>query len=434
MMGQNCIAILLVFLAGSIASASGENWNGWRGPRGDGTSLEKNVPTQWNVEHKHNIAWQVAVAGTGHASPIVWNNKIFLVSCLKESHERVLICVDRETGATLWTRTALQSPLESKHGLNSYASGTPATDGQSIFATFLAVTGENVPAPNVGTSRMITAGQLIVVSYDFEGKERWRAKPGPFISAHGLCSSPIIYQNTVIINGDHDGDGYIVALDRTSGEVRWKVERDHHTRSYVTPLIRNLGGRTQMILSGSEHVASYDPKTGERYWKIQGPTEQFVASMVTDDNLVFLTAGYPEYHILAIRPDGHGDVTDTHIAWRTRRGAAYVPSPIVAGTYLLVISDGGIASCFDSATGNRFWMKRLGPRYSSSLVSANGLVYFLSDEGVITVIRPGPEFEVVAENKLGENCYASPAISQGCIYIRGEKNLYSIRDRQVSLQ
>jgi outer membrane protein assembly factor BamB len=206
----------------------------------------------------------------------------------------------------------------------------------------------------------------------------------------------------------------------------WKVDRENKTRSYCTPIVRHIDGRTQMILSGSKCVASYDPHDGSRHWIIDGPTEQFVASIVYNGSLLFLTAGYPELHMMAVRPDGRGNVTDTHIAWRTTRGASYVPSPIAEGDYFLVVSDGGIASCFEAESGKRLWQERLGTHFSSSLVSAGGLVYFTADDGATTVVRPGSKLDVVAENKLGEYCFASPAISHGNVFFRSEQNLYCI--------
>ncbi len=424
--------LVVILVLAAAPSAIAESWNGWRGPRGDGTSLEKRVPARWNGETGENIAWKVVVPGEGHASPIVWGDRIFLVSCLKEKKERVLLCLNRADGSEVWRRTVLESLLETKHHLNSYASSTPVTDGELIVVTFLETDGRTVPAPNVSTPRPVTVGRVVVAAYDLEGNRKWEAKPGEFISAHGFCSSPVLHEDLAIVNGDHDGDAWIVALDREDGRVRWRIDRENKTRSYVTPIIREIDGRTQMILSGSKSVASYDPGTGNRHWVIDGPTEQFVASMVYDGKLLFLTAGYPEHHILAIRPDGSGNVTDTHIAWRTNRGAAYVPSPIVVGKHFLVVSDGGIASCFDAPTGTRHWMKRLGSRYSASLVSAGGLVYFLADDGVMTVVRPGETFDRVAENELGEDCAASPAISGGRIYIRGTRHLYCIGEARRS--
>ena len=272
----------------------------------------------------------------------------------------------------------------------------------------------------------MTPGDLVVAAYDFEGNQRWLARPGRFSSVHGFCTSPVLFEDKVIVNGDHDGDSYIAALDRKTGKTVWKVPRHNKTRSYVTPIIREIDGRTQMMFTGSLHVISMDPHDGSEHWTIDGPTEQFVASLVYDGELVYLTAGFPEYHILAIRPDGRGNVTDTHIVWRTTRGCSYVPSPIISGKYFLVAADNGIASCFQARTGHRHWMERLGKHYSASLVEANGLVYFLADQGVMKVVRPGPELDIVAVNELGEYCFASPAISNGQIFLRGEQNLYCI--------
>ena len=219
----------------------------------------------------------------------------------------------------------------------------------------------------------------------------------------------------MIVNGDHDGDAYLVGLNRQNGETVWKTERENKTRSYCAPIIREIDGRTQMILSGSLCVASYDPHDGSRHWIIDGPTEQYVASLVYNGDLLFMTAGFPEHHMMAIRPDGRGNVTESHVVWHHRDGCSYVPSPIASqdGKYFLIVSDKGIASCLEAATGHRCWKERIGPHYSASLVVADGLVHFLSDEGITTIVRPGPEFEVVATNELGEECYASPAINGG---------------------
>jgi outer membrane protein assembly factor BamB len=232
------------------------------------------------------------------------------------------------------------------------------------------------------------------------------------------------------VNGDHDGDSYIVALDRQTGKTLWKTPRQNKTRSYCVPLIRELDGRTQMVLSGDKCVASYDPNNGRLHWIIDGPTEQFVASPVYSPktDLLYITGGYPDHHLLAIKPDGHGNVTKTHIVWRTNKGVAYVPSPILEGDYFLIVSDSGVAHCFEAATGRLFWQERVGEHHAS-LVSANGLVYFLNDDGVTRVVKPGPDFQLVAQNELGEKCFASPAISKGQIFLRGERNLFCVGRR-----
>jgi hypothetical protein len=424
------VALLAIPWLLSSAPVGAENWPGWRGPRGDGSSLEKNLPARWNGPGGENVAWKVEVAGQGHASPIVWGDRIFVVTCREESQERLLVCLDRSDGRVLWERVVLRGPLGQKHPLNSHASSTPATDGQRVYVTFF----EADPAAPVNTTdakyagAAATPGWMLAAAYDFDGVRRWMVRAGTFRSPHGFCSPPVLFEKLVILNGDHDGDSYLVALNRATGETVWKVPRPHHIRSYSTPIIRHIGGRTQMVLSGSRCVAGYDPRSGRQRWIIEGPTEQYVASLVSNRELLFMTAGFPTFHLLAIRPDGQGDVTRTHVAWQTTKGCAYVPSPILAGggRYLLVVSDAGIASCFEAQTGQRHWMKRLGAHYSASPVEAEGRVYFLSDSGETTVVRPGPEFTVLARNELGETCHASPAISGGRIYIRGEKHLYAI--------
>lgn len=412
------LPVLLGWLSMVSSATLAENWPGWRGPRGDGTSQEQDVPTRWDGETGANITWKTALPGWGHSSPIVWDDRIFLTASVDQTKARQLLCVDRQHGRIVWQQDVLRAPLEKRHTLNSYASGTPATDGARVYVTFL--------EPDTESRTQVTPGNLVVAAYDLDGRPQWTVRPGRFASVHGFCSSPVLFEDLVIVNGDHDGDAYIVALERQTGAVRWKIDRENRTRSYVTPLIRDIGGRTQMVLSGSVSVVSLDPRTGTRHWIIDGPTEQFVASLVYDGQFLYMTAGFPEYHILAIRPDGHGNVTDTHIVWRTTKGCAYVPSPIVAGPYFLVAADTGIASCFAARSGQRLWMERLGKHYSASLVSAGGLVYFLADDGLMKVVRPGPALDVVAENPLGENCYASPAISRGQLFLRSEKHLYCI--------
>jgi outer membrane protein assembly factor BamB len=384
-----------------------ENWPTWRGPRLDGTSLERGLPTKWSATE--NVAWSTELPGAGHASPIVWGDRVFTVTALEDTEDRQLLCLDRRNGALLWQTTVVKAPAEHVHRLNSHASSTPATDGERVFTAFL------------------DGRQAVVAAHDFSGKEVWLKRVGAFSSTHGFCSSPILFKDKVIVNCDHDGDGYIVALARTDGRELWRIERPNQTRSYCAPLIREAAGRTQMVLSGTKCVTSYNPNDGKLIWNMDGPTEQFVASLVFNEraNLFFLTAGYPQHHILAIRPDGTGNVTGTHIAWRTQKGAAYVPSPIAFGDYFLMTSDSGSGECFEATSGKLLWEERLGEQHAS-LVSADGLVYFLNDRGEMNVVRPGPAFDLVAHNELGERTFASPALSEGRIFLRGERHLFCI--------
>jgi outer membrane protein assembly factor BamB len=236
----------------------------------------------------------------------------------------------------------------------------------------------------------------------------------------------VLFEDFVIINGDHDGQSYIAALHKETGETAWKVPRANGIRSYVTPLIRTVGGRTQMVLSGSKHIASLDPRDGSTLWTVDGPTEQFVASMVFDGERFFMAAGFPDYHVMAICGDGTGDVTHSQVAWHSTEARCYVPSPVVVNGYLLVANDDGIAHCYEAATGKHLWRTRLGRHYSASLVTAGGVVYFTDDDGVTKLVRPGKELDIVAESTLDETCFASPAISQGQLFMRSERRLFCI--------
>jgi outer membrane protein assembly factor BamB len=395
-----------MFIAALSGRALGENWPAWRGPRGDGSSLEKNVPVKWSVTQ--NIAWKVPIPGKGHASPIVWGDRIFVVTASKEQNQRLLLCLDRTNGEVLWQRVVLEAPLERIHSLNSYASSTPATDGERAYVSFL------------------DRDKMFVAAYDFDGNKLWSVRPGVFSSIHGYCSSPILWKDKVIVNGDHDGPAYLTALERATGKTIWKTPRPNKTRSYCAPIIRHIDGRNQMILSGSLCVASYDPDTGKQHWIIDGPTEQYVASLVYNGELLFMTCGYPDHFIQAIRPNGRGNVTKTHVAWQKDKDCSYVPSPIAIGPYFLLVSDSGAATCYEATSGKSLWRERLGPHFSASLVTANGLAYFLSDKGVMKIVKPGPKFDVVARNDIGEDMRASPAISDGQMFLRGVKNLYCI--------
>ena len=391
------------------ASAWAGEWPCWRGSRGDGVSEEMNVPIRWSGTE--NVAWKVAIPGSGHSSPIVWGDRVFVTTHVEQGNRRVLLCLDRLSGKTLWEKTVVTAKPEKKHNLNSFASGTPATDGQRVWVAFL------------------QAPYIVVACYDMDGKELWHKSPGTFASVHGFCSSPVPYKDTIILNCDQDAVACIVAFDKATGTERWRTDRPNRTRSYCTPTIFQAAGKMQMVLSGSKCVASYDPDTGRQHWLVDGPTEQFVAGVVFADDIFFVTGGFPDLHIVAIRPDGKGNVTDTHIAWRDTKGVSYVPSPIAHGNYFFVVANGGLASCFEAKTGQRMWQEKLGRHHSASAVSAGGNLYFLDDDGKMFVVRAGPKFELITKNELGEECYASPAISRSQIFIRTLGNLYCIGTR-----
>lgn len=407
-MGAKSFVFCAVF--GLLCEVSwAETWPGWRGPRGDGASEETGIPVRWN--EKENVIWKTPIPGKGHSSPVVWGDRVFLTTCLEKEQKRVLFCLDRREGKVIWQRTVLTAPLEPKHQLNSYSSSTPATDGHFIWITFL-----NMP-------------KFEVYCYDFEGNLIWQRSPGEFHSKHGFCSPPILYKDMIILNGDQDAEAYLVALDKMTGEERWRTDRPNRVRSYCPPLVIESKGRKQLVFTGSLCTASYDPDTGKQIWIVDGPTEQFVASMVFLHDRVFLTSGYPEYHVMAIRPDGQGDVTKTHVLWHEHcdsSKASYVPSPIAHDKYFFLVTDNGFAYCLDEKTGKRLWQHRLGDHHSASPVSAGGLLYFPDDDGTTYVVKGTNKFELVSRNRLAEGCRASPAISDGQIFIRTLSHLYCI--------
>jgi hypothetical protein len=409
-----CFLPLLSLLLAAFPAIA-EDWPAWRGPRGDGTSTETNIPTRWSATE--NVAWKTPIPGKGHASPVVHGDRIFLTTCIEKEGKRVLFCLDRKIGKPLWERVVLTAKLEEKHRLNSHASSTPATDGRHVWCTFQ------------------QDDRMTAVCYTVDGKEVWRQSPGEFHSKHGFCSPPVLFKDLVILNGDQDADAWLVALDKQSGEERWRADRPNKTRSYCPPLILEAAGRTQLVLSGSKCVASYDPHTGKQLWFINGPTEQYVASLVYGGGLFFLTCGYPTHHVMGIRPDGSGDVTETHVAWHHRGGArliSYVPSPIAHGPWFFIVSDEGYASCHDAKTGERLWSQKLGRRHSASLVSAGEHVLFLDDDGNTFVVKAGAKFELIAKNALDEEAYASPAIANGQLFFRTAGHLWCIGKRSSS--
>ncbi|MEI8049751.1 MAG: PQQ-binding-like beta-propeller repeat protein, partial [Bacteroidota bacterium] len=268
---------------------------------------------------------------------------------------------------------------------------------------------------------------VVVAAYDFTGKQIWLQRPGTFSSPHGYSCSPAIYKDKVIINGDSMGDSFIAALSRKDGHIIWKTPHDKKAHSFSTPIFRDIAGRMQMIFLGNKEVASYNPEDGSRYWFISGPSDDMCSSPVYNEKTGYLliSSAWPKRNLLAIKPDGNGDVTGTHVVWQTSNGGYYVPSPVTIGDYLISTMVDGSVNCIEAATGNVVWKEKLGKQYASSVL-INGLVYSPNDEGVITVIKPGPVFESISKNGIGETMFASPAVSNGRIYLRGTKHLFCI--------
>ncbi|HSQ58553.1 MAG TPA: PQQ-binding-like beta-propeller repeat protein [Gemmata sp.] len=407
--------LIPLLLAISAGFAAAEDWPAWRGPRSDGTVTDRGFPLTWSATE--NVKWKTELPGTGHSSPIVSRGKVFVAGCIEAEKKRVLYCLDRATGKILWQRTAVVSNLEQKHNENSWASSTPAADGERVFITFL------------------DAPRMRVYCYDYDGNKLWEKNPGEFHSVHGFCSPPMLYRDMVIVNGDQDAPkgktAFIVALDAKTGAERWRADRPNKLRSYCPPVVIDAAGKKQLVLTGSKCVASYDPDTGTQNWIINGPTEQFVSSMVLHNGILLLTAGYPDHWIMAIDPTGSGNVTKTHVLWSKPKEGGYVPSPVAFAGKLFLVDDRGIASCWDVKTGKEYWKERLsGKGHHASAVAADGRIYFTADDGTTFVLKASDEFEVLAKNPLGERVYASPAFSDGDIFIRGSRYLWCVGGRK----
>jgi len=404
---QTLMIGILLFLSNF---ARAENWPGWRGPRGDGTCIEQDVPTNWDPA---GSLWKIELPGKGHASAIVWGDRVLTATALPATQERILLCIDRTSGKILWQKTVVQGPLEKINKENSYAFGTPTTDGQRVYVTF-----------RVGDD-------IVVAAHDLAGgKQLWMVRPGTHTGEWGFSNEPVLYKDKVIVDGDSKGDSFLIALGRDDGKTRWRKNRTNKGISYSAPFIRKLAGHAQLIQCGDRCVASFDPDTGQQLWTVDGPSEEFVATPTYSERpgLVFISSSWPKRVLLAIRPDGRGNVTETHIAWQDTKGAPYVPSMIVADDFLLSVNNSGVAFCYVAATGEVLWQQKLG-RHHASPVLVDGLVFFINDDGQVNVIKPGREFERVATYELGEPCYASPAISDGRIYLRGFEHLFCIGSR-----
>ncbi len=401
------LVLAICVLSPAAIPLQAENWPAWRGPSGDGISRETHVPVKWSATE--NVVWKTPVPGVGHSSPIVWGERLFLTTALTQSLERILMCFDRKTGRALWQQTVLRAPLEAKNNENSYASSTPCTDGESVFVTFL------------------DGKEVVAAAYDYEGKQRWLVRPGGFYSVWGFSHTPVLFEDKVIIVCDSKGENFIVALSRADGRILWKTPRENPSQSYSPPLIREMAGRMQMVVAGNMAVTSYDPRDGKRLWVVDGPSTDCVVTPVYNEQagLVLSCSSWPKKVLVAIRPDGLGNVTSNKVAWSTPNGAPYVPSPISVGGCFYTSSFSKEAYCYEAATGKVLWRGEMGLHHASP-VYADGRLYFLNDDGVMHVLKTGPAFEVVARNELGEKTYASPAISEGQMFLRSFRNLYCV--------
>jgi len=399
-------------LGPAVARPGDSPW--WRGPAGDGKfATSERIPLTWGPgEH---VAWSAPLPGRGHASPCVAGERVFVFTCDEVSKELLLLAYSRSDGAELWRRRLHQGGLMHTHGKNSHASATPACDGERVFAN------------------TIVDDQLLVWAVGVDGELRWTTAAGAYRSTHGYGSSPVLHESFVIVNGDNEGTGFIAALHRATGEIIWKTRRVS-AASFGTPIVARLAGREQLLLAGAGRTTSYEPATGEEIWRCDGPATTCAVTVAVEGELVFTSGGYPEREILAIRADGSGDVSSTHVVWRTNKARTYVPSPLVDAGRLFIVNDDGIATCYRAATGDVLWQERLKGAFSASPVLIGERVLVTNESGRTYVFRSAGEFELLAECDLDPRGMATLVACEDGIFLRGESTLYRLATAGASVR
>jgi len=381
-----------------------QDWPEFRGPTGQGHSDERGLPLVWS--ETKNVRWKVAIPGRGWSSPAIQGDRIWLTTATDEGKSLRAISVDRNTGAILQNvevfRVKSVGNLNSK---NSQASPTPVLEGDRVYLHFGAY----------GTACVTQSGEVV-----------WKTRLDYDNGQHGPGGSPVIYDNLLILSCDGQDVQYVIALDKLTGKVRWKKLREGY-QAYTTPLIVRLPAGDQVISPGAFRAVSYEPRTGKELWQVRyGDGFSNVPRPVYGNGLVFICTGFQQPSLLAVRLDGRGDVTKSHIAWTLKRGVSLTPSPLLVGDELYMVSDNGVASCIDAKTGASHWQVRLGGNHSASPIYADGRIYFLSEEGESVVIAPGKEFKALAKNQLDGPTLASMAVSGASIFVRSQTHLYRL--------
>jgi outer membrane protein assembly factor BamB len=409
---------ILALVLFSFQLARSENWPQWRGPALNGVSSEKNLPSKWTTEE--NVTWKLAMPAWSGSTPIIWGNRIFL-NVAEPDANIYLWCVDRASAKILWKKLLGGGDVKlRKHNMSS---PSPVTDGKSVY---------------------VMTGTGILKAFDFNGKELWtrdiQKDYGQFGLNWGYASSPLLFEDSLYVQVLHgmktDDASYVMRIDRKSGKTIWKVDRPtsairESPDSYTTPALLRYGKTTEIVITGGDCVTGHDPATGKELWRANGlnpdnnPNYRIVASPIIFNQIIYAPTRFKP--LLALRAGGRGDITSSHVLWSTPNGPD-VPTPVTDGKYFYIVNDRGIMWCLDAKTGAEIYaQQRIKPgTYSGSPVLADDKIYVTNEEGLTTVVKAGPKFEVVAENPLNDYCLSSPAISDGQIFIRTATNLYCI--------
>lgn len=411
-------SVFFIVLLAGVANA--ENWPQWRGPNLNGWSGEKNLPAKWTTEE--NVIWKLAMPGLSGSTPIIWRDTIFL--SVAEGDNLALWSVDRKKGTVLWKQPLGGGNVKMrKHNMSS---PSPVTDGKTVF---------------------VMTGTGLFKAFDFKGKELWsrdiQKDYGEFGMNWGYASSPLLTEDALYVQVLHgmktDDPSYVLRIDKKTGKTVWKVERPNSAirespDAYSTPGLLRYGKITEIVITGADCVTGHDPTTGKELWRANGlnpdnnPFYRIVASPVIFNEMIFVPTRVKP--LIALKAGGRGDITSSHVLWSTDNGPD-VPTPVTDGTYFYVINDRGIVWCFDAKTGKEVYgQQRIKPgTYSASPVLADGKLYITDENGLTTVIKAGPKFEVLSENALNEYCLSSPAISDGQIFLKTSGHLYCIANK-----
>lgn len=385
-----------------------DDWPGWRGPMQNGHTAEKGFPVRWDEK---SVVWKTPLKGQGQSSPIVCGERIFLTSALDKGKERLVLCLDRRTGKVLWEQVAWKGTPELSHVMNGWASSTCVTDGARVYAAF---------------------GKGGIHCYTVEGKHVWSKDLGTFFSKtkRGTAASPILVGDLVVWNGDSETDPWLFALDKLTGDIRWKSKRSGK-EGYSTPIVVQANGRQEIVLNGDPYLVAYDPADGKELYRCKNFAPRGEPTVTFAHGLIYVVNGQPG-DIYALRPGGSGDVTASQMAWHTpRRVGRDQPSPIVVGDYLFAANMEGMLLCYDAKSGKELWKERITQgKITAAPVSADGRLYLLDEAGETVVLEPGPQFKLLSRNTLnpgaGEIFRATPTPVGGQFLLRSDRTLYCV--------
>lgn len=398
-----------IALAALAALASAQDWPQFRGPGGQGHADVKNAPLKWS-DSSANVKWRAPIDGLGWSSPVVAGGRIWLTTATEGGLSLRAVCLDAATGKVLHNVEVIRRATPGQiHRKNSHASPTPILDGDRLYVHF---------------------GTYGTACLSNEGKVLWRQEMA-YSHVHGPGGSPALVGDVLVFSCDGSNEQFVVALDRATGKPRWKTPRApsaiQKKFAFCTPLAIEVSGAPQVVLPAAGSVTSYDPKTGRALWQCAyGEGYSVVPRPVFGHGLVFVGTGFDKPTLIAVRTDGKGDVTGSHVAWRLEKGAPLNPSPILVGDELYLVADNGIATCLDAKTGKVHWQERLGGAFSASPVLAAGRLYFLDEAGVTTVIAPGKTFSRLERNEVKGRTQASPALIEGALFLRTDTQLLRI--------